>query len=369
MNRRRIRHPILLLVLAIVGGVSLTALLILWRISSGISGALPHEQGALRWQGEGELEYAQVSVYRPVANPLSVSMIESSGDAIKAKLSDAGIPDAAYLIDYGAELTCGADSDGGNCSAALTLVEGDFFRLHGFRFLSGDGFRPDDVMQDRVVLDELAAWKLFSSNNCAGLRVHINGRDFYVAGVVERETDRYAKLCYGEEPRIYASYRGWYNTPGVEAGDPAPVTFCEAVLPEPVDGFAADAFVAGIGLDEDEISHNSERFRLESLWANLRGMHMQGILSNAVVYPYWESAARLAANRASLLLIPMLICLVPLTGWAIYGLLCLRRLVGAGGRGAAHLAERMVERRRTRAYLKHEAQKRRERKEEHDENE
>jgi len=368
MGTRRIRHPTLLTVLAIIGGVSLTALLILWRVCSGISAALPHEQGALRWQGEGTLEYAQVSVYRPVADALNAAVIEASDTAISSKLSDAGISDAAYLLDYGAELTCAASSDGGSCSAALTLAAGDFFRMHGFRFLSGDGFQPDDVMQDRVVLDELAAWKLFSSNDCAGLRVNINGRDFYVAGVVERETDRYTVSCYGEEPRIYASYSGWYDTPGVDAGEPAPLTFCEAVLPEPVDGFAVDAFTA-IGVEKDEIVCNSRRFRLETLWDNLLNLHMQGILSNAVVYPYWESAARLAANRASLLLIPMLLCLLPLTGWAIYGLLCLRRLVGAAGRGVVHLAERAVEYRRTKVYLRHEAQRRRERKEVNDENE
>ena len=78
---------------------------------------------------------------------------------------------------------------------------------------------------------------------------------------------------------------------------------------------------------------------------------MQGILSNAVVYPYWESAARLSANRCSLLLIPIFIFLLLPAGWAVYGLVCLWRLIKAGGHGVVSLADCAVERRRTRIYL------------------
>lgn len=346
----RSRHPLLQLVLGAVGLLTLLAFLILWGIVGRIGAPMVHQQGAERWQGEGALRYEQVSVFRSVADGLNAQTIEAADTVIDLKLNDAGIADASYLIAYGAEQNARAVSQNGRCDAALTWVGGDFFRLHGFAFLSGTGFQPEDVMQDRVVLDELAAWQLFSSNNCVGLSLTIDGNTYYVAGVVEQETDNATAECYGEKPRIYASYTGWQWQAGEDAS--LPVTFCEAVLPEPVDDFAAATFAAAIGVEEKELCNNTERDTFTALWDNLQGLHMQGILSNAVVYPYWESAARLAANRQSLLLVPMLLCLIVPLGWGVYGVICLWRLVKAGGRGVAKLADNVIERRRTNRYLK-----------------
>lgn len=357
----RPRYPMLKLVLAIAGGVSLLALLIIYWISSGISDPLFHQQGAARWQGDGELRFEQVSVFRSVAEGLNAEVIENAGSSILAKFDEAGIPDAGYLVAYGAEATANLISENGRADAAMTLAGGDFFLLYGYRFLTGAGFSPDDLMQDRVVLDELAAWQLFSSVDCVGLPVGINGRTFYVAGVVEPEENKYTEACYGEKPRVYVSYSGWFDIPGEEQSEGAPITFCEAVLPEPVDDFAASTFALGIGVDEDEVRSNTERYTLEALWYNLKELHMQGILSNAVVYPYWESAARLAANEQSLLLIPMLIFLLLPLGWAIYGLIRLWKLVKAGGRGTLQLADHVREQHRTRRYVKQMAQRRRQR--------
>ena len=119
--------------------------------------------------------------------------------------------------------------------------------------------------------------------------------------------------------------------------------------------------------DKDEVVDNTDRFSVPALWSNLRGLHMQGILSNAVVYPWWESAARLAANRRSLLLVPMAMALLVPLGWGVWGAICLYRLIRAGGRGVVHLADNVVERRRTRNYLKAQALKRqaKERNEQH----
>ena len=350
----RIRHPRLKLVLGIAGAACLLVVLALSFAMHRISGPMSHQQAADRWQGGGTLRYQQISVFRSVDGGLSAATIEAAGEPIKAKLEEAGIPDASYLIAYGAEASKSAVSENGKASLAMTMVGGDFFQIHNFSFLSGAPFQPEDVMQDRVVLDELAAWQLFSSNNCVGMEVVINGKLHIVAGVVAQETDRATKECYGDAPRAYVSYSYW-NT-ATESGDAAnnaltPVTFCEAVLPEPVDEFAISTLASAISVDKSEIVNNTARYGLEPLLANLNGLHMQGILSNAVVYPYWESAARLSANRCSLLLIPIFIFLLLPAGWAVYGLVCLWRLIKAGGHGVVSLADCAVERRRTRIYL------------------
>lgn len=365
---RKPGHPLLHLILGAAGCLSLIVLLILLWVSSRISRPLLHQQGAERWQGTGAQQYEQVSVFRSVADCLDANTIENADQTIQTKLEEAGIPEASYLVCYGSEMNAAVRSDNGSSNAVMTLVGGDFFRLHGFQFLTGAGFLPDDVMQDRVVLDELAAWQLFSSNDCVGMQVTIQGDVFYVAGVVAPETDSCTGECYGEKARIYASYPYWNrsseNPPTEESAQAdtsssTPVTFCEAVLPEPVDDFAIATLAAAISVDQDEIRSNTERYSLEALWDNLRTLHMQGILSNAVVYPYWESAAMLAANQRSVLLVPIFIFLLLPLGWAVYGLIWLWRLVKAGGHGVVSVADRVVERRRTKQYLKTMAQKRR----------
>jgi len=354
-------HPLLHLILGAAGVLSLVILLILTAVSHHISAPLLHQQGAERWAGGGDLAYEQVSIFRPVAESLNAASIERCGESIDMKLNEAGIPDASYLVAYGGETTATVLSENGRSSALMTLVGGDFFQLHGFKFLSGTGFMPEDVMQDRLVLDELAAWQLFSSNNCVGMSVTINGDVYYIAGVVEQETDDCSAECYGDKPRIYASYQNWNLDATLTGGALTPVTFCEAILPEPVDEFAQSTFAAAIGVDEDDVRNNSERYDLVPLWDNLQELHLQGVLSNAVVYPWWESAAMLAANQRSILLIPMAIFLLLPLGWAVYGVIWVWRMIKAGGHGVYLVADKLNERRKTSKYLKSQAQRRLER--------
>lgn len=353
-------HPLLHLILGAAGLLSLLLLLVLCAVSRRISSPLLHQQGGERWQGTGDLAYEQVSVFHSVAESMDASAIEACGTTIEDKLNEAGIPNASYLVCYGGEESASVISENGRSNALVTLVGGDFFQIHGFEFLAGAGFQPDDVMQDRIVLDELAAWQLFSSNNCVGMAVTIQGETYYVAGVVAQETDRCSAECYGEKPRIYASYEQWNRTSRLSGGSLTPVTFCEAVLPEPVDDFAVSTFQSAIGVNEDEIRNNTERYDLLPLWENLQSLHLQGILSNAVVYPWWESAAMLAANQRSILLIPIALLLLLPLGWVVYGVLWLWRGLKAGGYGVYLAADRLNERRKTKKFLDAMAQRRRE---------
>ena len=54
--------------------LTLAALLCLWRIH-GLSRSMSAQQAAERWQGESELEFAQVSCFVPVDEALSLNQI------------------------------------------------------------------------------------------------------------------------------------------------------------------------------------------------------------------------------------------------------------------------------------------------------
>lgn len=59
---------------------------------------------------------------------------------------------------------------------------GNFFDFHPIRLLSGNYISPDDLMKDRVLLDEDTAWLLFGGTQLEGLSFKIDGVPFVVAG-------------------------------------------------------------------------------------------------------------------------------------------------------------------------------------------
>ena len=72
-------------------------------------------------------------------------------------------------------------------------VGGEFFLFHPLELKSGSYFSEDDFMQDGVVLDETAAWKLFGGYDLTGLPVTIGSQSYVVLGVVSREDDRFTE--------------------------------------------------------------------------------------------------------------------------------------------------------------------------------
>ena len=84
-------------------------------------------------------------------------------------------------------------------------------------------------------------------------------------------------------------------------------TCMEVVLPQPVKQFAAGTLKTVLGKsvpDSTLITDNTGRFSLFNRWYVLRHLSTRGISSEAIPYPYWENAARLAENHLALRLIP-----------------------------------------------------------------
>ena len=59
--------------------------------------------------------------------------------------------------------------------------------------MDGYYFSDDDLMQDRVLLDDQTAWRLFGSPNVVGMPVMIGGTPHYIAGVFRQPTQRFYK--------------------------------------------------------------------------------------------------------------------------------------------------------------------------------
>jgi len=92
---------------------------------------------------------------------------------------------------------------------SVIAVGGNFFDFHPIRLLSGNYITPDDLMQDRVLLDEETAWLLFGGTELSGMSFKINGVPFVVAGVIQREQDFASEKAYSSGMGIYMSYDGY----------------------------------------------------------------------------------------------------------------------------------------------------------------
>ena len=135
-----------------------------------------------------------------------------------------------------------------------------------------------------MVLDENAAWRLFGGTDIAGLRVELNGHPCTVAGVCAAAEGG----AYGDTPRVYLAL-SYAARMGLEIA----ITSYEAVLPEVVSGFGADALKTALALDDKqvEIKTLTGRFTLRA------GLRVAGDLAylaqraSAIEYPWWENRA------------------------------------------------------------------------------
>ncbi|MCQ2421185.1 MAG: ABC transporter permease, partial [Clostridia bacterium] len=199
---------------------------------------------------------------------------------------------------------------------------GDFFSFHPLRLRSGAYLTSRDYMADRVVLDEEMAWALFGSVDVAGMEVTIGERSYAVAGVVCREDDFASELAYTGGPGMFMSIEA------LRLLQEVPIDCYEVVLPDPISGFAKktveDKFPVGNGI----VVENSSRYSLVNLGKVLLDFGKRSMNTHAVIYPYWENAARLVEDYAALLLLlAVLLAICPVVFAVIVLLRWLKRSV------------------------------------------
>lgn len=287
------RWPIVLAVL-----LGLICALCFWRFRA-VSNLLDSQKAAQRWQGGGERDFAQLSFFMPADHKLSRDEIYTFRKDMAQKLKGAS---------YNIETETGLYRDAWSLSAPVKVslgrqigevqafaVGGNFFDFHPLRLLSGSYLEPNDVMDDRVLLDRETAWLLFGAVDVSGMSFSLNGTPFVAAGVFEHEKDAFSKAAYGEGMRIYMSYDAFIRLFPDNTG----ISCYELVMAEPVKGFAHSAAEEKFPVKKAELVDNSYRFDTDRLFRLLRTSTERSMHKGSAVYPDWENAARAAEDSAA----------------------------------------------------------------------
>ena len=161
---------------------------------------LDSQRQAERWQGESETEFRQLSCFMAVDEKLSLEQVYTFRKAMMDKFHEAALDigtDSQLFCDAWCSFgTVNVSSAQGKGEVSVIAVGGNYFDFHPIRLLSGNYLRPDDLMKDRVLLDEDVAWLLFGGTELSGMSFKINGQPFVVAGVIEREQDFASRAAY-----------------------------------------------------------------------------------------------------------------------------------------------------------------------------
>ncbi|NLH00736.1 MAG: ABC transporter permease, partial [Clostridiales bacterium] len=277
------------------------------------------QQAADFWAGASKERFSQVSCFFPVTAPADENAIRSFRKTIDKKLADAGIEpknEGQYWTDaYSAIGSIKVESSRGSADTTAIGVGGNFFMFHPYRLRSGGYIYDSDIMNDRVVLDYDLAWKLFGSTQLEGMSVNINGKPYYIAGVVEREKDKFSRKAFKGEPVIFMSYSAL-----LELSEKTGIVCYEVAMPNPISNFAENLVKEGFASYKPAVVENSERYSFINIYNIFKNFGSRSVQDSGIAYPYWENAARISEVYiarlyviiALLLLFPM-ICLAILT--------------------------------------------------------
>jgi hypothetical protein len=310
------------------------------------------QQAAAQWQGEGETPMVQVSAFLTEERALTATSFNDIRTSIDTALTEAGVdPDETPWVWAASGQTEGTVLYGDNsANVEITAVQGDFFQFHPMVLVSGGYLTSDDLMHDRVVIDQLTAWNLYGSSDAAGMELYWNGQRYVVAGVVQALEGDANERCYGDNTaRIYVFSDSDETTE-------VPLTTAEAILPEPVDDFALAAWKNALGYQNDtdmEFVQNTGRFSFENSLKLAADLSMRGVQLSPIFYPYWESAARLTENHLAILAVESLVALIWPAGSLLFGLIWYERhRKWRLGRDLKLFGSNMVDKHRAKVYYK-----------------
>lgn len=267
-----------------------------------VAGTLESLTAAERFQGDGELRYAQIACYLPVGDGKTEDDIYTFHQSLESRLVEQSLKAAEngrlYLDAYCGTGKVTITGETGSASVEAVGVGGDFFYFHPLQLRSGSYIRSGDIMDDLVVLDEEMAWKLFGGVDLAGMPVTINGESFVVSGVVSRERDFATKEAYAGDGGVYMSFSAMSRLL-----ETASITGYEVVMPNPITGFAKEVVSENFPVGNGDVVENSNRYGLLHLVEVAGDFGRRSMRTNGVIYPYWENAVRLTEDYAALLLL------------------------------------------------------------------
>ena len=323
MKKINIRFSVRRMVWILICIISLLVSGVLECISQSLINKLDTQQMAERWSNENDA--AQVSCFFSVNAKITPDQLKDFYYNLDDALQEASI--VSESENEGARLVTDAYSADGKISitskqATVDVdaigIGGDFFLFHPLRLLSGSYFSGNDLMQDYVILNEDAAWKLFGSTDIAGQYVEIKGVAHVVAGVIKQERGKLYEAAGLDGSMVYVSYDS-LSKYGTNNG----INHYELVMPNPVKEYAYQYVTGAIGVDENEaeIIENSTRYSTWNRIKRIGQFSSRSMNGKAIIYPYWENVARAYEDIVSLLMIFELIFLTLALG--IIAVLCI----------------------------------------------
>ena len=262
------------------------------------------QQAAKRWADKAD-DYAQISCFYPISMEMSefgfLSLHHSIEEALTAASLTAESANADLFADaYSVTGKLQISTDNGAKEVNVVGVSDSFFLFHPIRLLTGSYFDENMIMKDGVILDEETAFYLYGSEDVVGMPVYIGNVQYYIRGVAARDDGYFAKKAGLSEAVCYVSV-DTVKTHGTVMGS---YTY-EAVLPNPVDGFAKDTVVAALNdsMQQIEVVENSARFSFGAKKEIVLDFGVRSMSRNSIVYPYWENIARAAEDVCGLLFV------------------------------------------------------------------
>lgn len=295
-------------------------------LMNGMKEKLVSQTEAERWQGESKQHFSQSSIFTAESTQLTLSDVNTIRTKVTAKLHEAALDieneDILFNDAWSTTGWANVASSFGKGECSVIAVGGNYFDFHPIRLLNGSYIRPDDIMQDRVLLDEELSWLLFGSVDLQGMSITVNGENFYVAGVIRREDDFASRHAYTAGRGLYMSFDA-YAAMNSEAG----ISCYEIVMAEPVKNFALSTLQSIFPGTHNEIISNTGRFTVPKLYGIVKNFAARTIQADGMKYPYWENAARymefccaaLLAAATLLLAVPVISALVFTVKLAIRG--------------------------------------------------
>jgi len=275
------------------------------------SSKLASQSAAERWQGASGQPFIQTSCFFPPdAGPTAEDILTFREEA-RSRLEENGLEGEYLLRDaWSASGTLSVKGPRGECDTDVIAMGGSFFDFHPLPLLSGAYVSQDDLMEDRVLLDEGLAWRLFGGTDLAGMTITVNKIPLVIAGVVAREGDFASKKANTSETLLFMPAETFSKFKD------CPISVYELVMPEVVEGYSSgllrDHFPGAV------IKTNTARFSVPKLIRTIRSFDTLPMQTEPVAFPYWENAARCVEVWCALLVLLLalsaaaaLLCLIP----------------------------------------------------------
>lgn len=276
---------------------------------------LPYTKAAENWAGKSGERFAYISCFMPETARTDQQSVYSFKSTMEQKLIENSMEAEAdrtlWTFAYCGNAALSVTTDKGSATVEALGVGGDFFFFHPMLLRGGNYIAESDLMHDGVVIDRELAWKLFGAIEVNGMELEIAGRKFYVAGVVERDSDFASKEAYGADIGLYMAYDVFNEITGSE------INCYELVFPNPVTNFALNLVKENFGNKETTVFvDEGSRYGVSNLWSVVKDYGKRSMRTDGVIFPYWENAARLTEDYAALC---MLLCFLFLAVPAGFG--------------------------------------------------